>query len=188
MIPPLDVVRVLNKAKIKFTLVGAHALGNWTRRPRTTEDVDVVVAARHVKLAVTALTTAFPELIPTDTPYVIRLARGEGGPIVVDVMKPNRAVIKAALTNTHIVTSGRLTYAIPSLEMALAMKYAAMVSVGRGDIKKFQDASDFLAMIKANAEIELDQLAELGELVYPGGGKEVVSMIAKTRAGERLVL
>lgn len=188
MIPPLDVVRVLNKAKIKFTLVGAHAIGNWTHRPRTTNDVDVVVAARHVKPAVAALLSSFDGLVAEDTPYVVRLKQGEAGQVVIDVMKPNQAVIKAALTNTHVVTTGRLTYSIPTLEMALALKFAAMISLYRGDVEKFQDASDFLAMIRANADTDSDQMSVLGELVYPGGGKEIVSMVVNVRAGKKLKL
>ena len=51
-IPPLDVIRVLNHANIRFVLVGAYGLAGWRQEPRATEDVDVVVAARQVKKAV----------------------------------------------------------------------------------------------------------------------------------------
>jgi len=79
-------------------------------------------------------------------------------------------------------------YRIPALEMALAMKFAAMVSLMRVDEKKLIDASDFIKMVKTNPEIDLSQLAELGELVYPGGGQEIVELVRKVRAGEKLQL
>ncbi len=43
-------------------------------------------------------------------------------------------------------------------------------------------------MVKSNAEIDLKKLAELGDLVYPEGGKEVVEMVRRIRAGEKLQL
>ena len=46
-IAPLDVVRVLNQAKISFVLVGFHGVGSWMDKPRATEDVDFIVASRH---------------------------------------------------------------------------------------------------------------------------------------------
>lgn len=89
IITPIEVVRALNRAKVRFTLVGAHALGGWTHRPRTTDDVDVVVAARHVKRAVGGLIAAYPQLVAAELPIVVRLRDGENGPTLVDVMKPN---------------------------------------------------------------------------------------------------
>src|SRR5438876_874134 len=72
-IPPLAVVRVLNKAKIPFVLVGAYGLAGWRKEPRATEDVDVVVAARQVKKAVRVLLGAYPHLEAVELPVVVRL-------------------------------------------------------------------------------------------------------------------
>src|SRR5437588_13070543 len=130
-IAPEEVIRVLNAAKVSFTLVGAHGLGGWTGKPRATEDVDVVVVQRHVKKAVAALAGAFPHLEVDDQPAVARLRDRETGAVAIDVMKPNQSVIHAALKHTHAVQSGRLTYKVPSLEMALALKFAPMVSLHR---------------------------------------------------------
>ena len=89
--------------------------------------------------------------------------------------------------STHTVRAGRDSYAIPCLEMALAMKFAAMISLLRDDGKKHLDAHDFIAMIQANPTVDLKLIADLGELVYAGGGKEVVAMVGRVRSGERLV-
>ena len=53
---------------------------------------------------------------------------------------------------------------------------------------KFVDAHDFIRMVKSNPNIDLDKLAELGDMVYPEGGKEVVEMVRQVRAGEKLRL
>ena len=187
-IQPEEVIRVLNAAKISFTLVGAHGLGGWTQKPRATEDVDVVVIQRHVKKAVTALTAAFPNLDVDDKPVVVRLRDRETAAVAIDVMKPNQPVIHAALKHTREVKSGRLTYKVPSLEMALALKFAPMVSLYRADDDKHVDATDFIRVVRQNPDIDLDKLSTLGELVYPGGGKEIIGLIRRVRAGEQITL
>jgi len=187
-IRPEDVIGILTAAKVSFTLVGAHGLGGWTGKPRATEDVDIVVVQRHVKKAVAALTAAFPNLDVDDQPAVVRLRDRQTGAVAIDVMKPNQAVIHAALKHTHTVRSGRLSYKVPSLEMALALKFAPMVSLNRADDDKHVDAADFIRVIRHNADIDLDKLATLGELVYPGGGKRIVEFVRRVRAGEQLIL
>lgn len=187
-IQPEDVIRILNATGVGFVLVGAHGLGGWIGAPRATEDIDVVVTNRHVKKAVKALLAAFPILEAVDLSVVTRLRVSGTDDVAIDVMKPNQPVVAAALKNTVTVRSGDNAYKVPTLEMALAMKFAPMVSLLREDEKKHYDAGDFIRMVKHNPDIDLAKLAELGELVYPGGGKEVVEMVRRVRAGESLTL
>ena len=51
---------------------------------------------------------------------------------------------------------------------------------------KLIDAGDLLRVIEANATIDLNLLADLGELVYAGGGKEILKLVADARAGKKL--
>lgn len=185
---PVEVIAVLNREKIKFMLVGAHGIGGWIRRPRATEDVDIVVAGRHVKKAVRVLVAAFPQLEVDDQEVVTRLRDKETHDVRIDVMKPNQPLFREALKHTHTVRSAGQEYEIPSLEMALAMKFAPMISLTRSDERKYMDASDFMTMIKANQDIDLLKLAQLGELVYAGGGQEIVEKVRQVRAGEKLTL
>lgn len=187
LITPLEVIRVLNQAKVRFMLLGAHGIGGWTREPRATKDVDVLVAARGHKKAVHALLTAFPHLQAEDNPVVTRLRDSETETIVLDVMKPNQPLYHDALNHTHSVESGGQKYLIPSLEMALTMKFSAMMSLTRADDKKHYDAGDFIRMVKVNPGIDLEKLHTLGQLVY-NGGDEIVEMVRKVRAGEKLSL
>jgi hypothetical protein len=187
-ITPLEVIRVLNAIGVKFMLVGAHGIGGWMDKPRATQDVDIVVATRHHKKAINALLDAFKHLQAEEHDVVTRLRDRETQKVAIDVMKQNQQLYRVALKHTHTVTSGGEAYHVPSLEMALAMKFASMISLHRRDEDKFQDAHDFIYMIKSNAQIDLPQLEELGDLVYPGGGKEAVEKIRQVRAGERLSL
>jgi hypothetical protein len=188
LIPPLQVITALNEAGVKFVLMGAHAIGGWTQAPRATQDVDVLVGVRGAKKAVRALLEAFPELEADDHGVVTRLCHRDTKAILIDVMKSVEPLFRAALKNTQTVESGGQTYCIPTLEMALALKFAPMISPNRPEGKKHIDAHDFITMIDVNPQIDLAKLGELGDLVYPGGGKELVEKVGQVRRGERLQL
>jgi hypothetical protein len=187
-IAPLNVIAVLNGAGISFVLVGAYGLAGWTKKPRATEDVDVVVATRHHKKAIRALLAAFPHLEADDHKVVTRLRDRQTRGVKVDLMKTNQALYRAVFKHTVSIQSGGQEYRVPTLEMALAMKFGSMISLVRSDPDKLQDAADFSRMVLSNPEIDQKQLAELGELVYPGGGKEVIEKVKQVRAGEIIKL
>lgn len=183
-IPPEKVIDVLNAAGVRFMLAGAHAIGGWTNEPRTTQDVDVLVTARHVRAAISAISTAFPDLILRDALVVTRFVDPEADKVVIDVMKPNQPLFRDAMRFTHQIQSRKRTYFIPSLEFALAMKFSAMVSPRREQAKKLVDGADFVRMAKANRTIDLTKLAMLGDRVYRFGGREIVELVRKARADE----
>ncbi|MFO0841202.1 MAG: hypothetical protein U0797_02240 [Gemmataceae bacterium] len=187
-IPPLDVIAVLEAAKIKYVLVGAHGLGGWTRQPRATQDVDVIVAARQVRKAVRALQEAYPALEAKEFDVVVRLGHAETGTFLIDIIKPVEKVMRAALQNRTEARSGKRAYFVPTLEMALTLKFAPMISLTRTQAKKHFDVGDFINMIEANSNIDEAKLAELGDLVYNGGGKEIVEKVGQVRRGEKLFL
>jgi hypothetical protein len=187
-IPPLDIVRILNAAKVRFMLVGAHGLAGWRAEPRATQDVDILVGHRQHQKAVRVLLKEYPHLQPDDQEVVIRLRDAETGDVLIDIMKATQPLFRDALRHTQLVESEGIKYKIPTLEMALAMKFAPMISIVRVDEKKYVDAADFIRIVKKNPNIDLDLLAQLGELVYPGGGKEIVELVRKVQAGEKLQL
>lgn len=187
-IGPLEVVAVLNASGVKFMLIGAYGLTGWIKRPRATEDVDVLVMTRHHKKAVKGLLTEFPHLETRDLDVVTRLCDRETKEVAIDVVKPVEPLFQVGLKHTQEVTAEGQTYRIPTLEMALSMKFAPMISPNREDGKKYMDAHDFFYMVRNHPEIDLDKLAELGDLVYNGGGKEVLDMVRRVRAGEKLIL
>ena len=188
LITPLDVIRILNAAKVRFMLLGAHGIGGWTGKPRATEDVDVLVAARGYKKAIAALSETFPHLQVEDNEVVTRFREPESGTVVIDVMKPNQPLYRDALKYGHTVESGGERYQVPSLELALSTKFSAMISLTRGDDKKLFDTGDFIRLIRGNSDIDLVKLHALGQLVYNGGGDEIVEKVRQVRAGEKLVL
>lgn len=188
VIPPIEVIRVLNRAKIRFVLVGAYGLAGWRKESRATEDVDVVVAARQIKKAVNVLVEEFPELEPVDLPVVVRLRERDTKDVVIDVMKPVQQPYLDLFKHTHTVRAEDQTYRVPSLEMAIVMKFSAMTSLYRAIEDKYRDAHDFIRMIKNNPDYDKEKLAEIGSLMYADGGKDVLEMARKAQAGNKLDL
>ncbi len=187
-IPVEDIIRLLNAAKIRFVLAGAHGLAGWRDSARATEDIDFVVMAKHVKKATKLLVDTYPHLVAEDHEVVVRLRNPESKKVAIDLMKTNQPLYGAAFQHAVSTKIEGQACLIPTLEMALAMKFAPMISLTREDYKKYIDASDFMRMIQVNPDIDLETLASLGELVYPGGGKEIVEKVRQVRAGERLQL
>jgi hypothetical protein len=187
-ISPERVIDVLTAAKVRFALAGAHMTGGWMNQSRTTDDVHVVVALRQIKAAVQALNAAFPKLVISDNPVVTRFTDPRTETVVIDVMKPNQPLFEVLWQHTQWIETRKRKYRIPTLEFALTMKFAAMVSPNRRPIKKRQDGVDFGNMVLANPVIDLKKLASLGARVYSGGSAEIVAMVRQVRTEEGLEL
>jgi hypothetical protein len=178
-IQPREVIKVLNKASIKFTLVGAHGIAGWLVDPRASQDVDVIIHAQHKK-AVQAVRKAFPSLQVADTEVVTRFIDPATDRPVIDLMKPDSELHQNVADYT--VQVGK-SHKVPSLEMALALKFAAMQSPLRKEIKKDQDGVDFDSMVAAHGdEIADDILFSLGEMVKNNGGPEILKRVQAARA------
>jgi hypothetical protein len=184
MITPADVIRLLNRAKVKFILMGTHGISGWRDEPRATQDVDVLIRRSDHAKAVKAVQKSYPDLIVEDLPVVTRFLDPLDKKPVIDLMKPKEDLYREAFNNP--VRVGRTHY-VPNLEVALACKYAAMVSQWRESEKKHLDAADFISMVKAHQdEIAPDVLFSLGEMVRNGGGAEIQRLLEEARAGRLL--
>lgn len=182
-IGPGNVVSVLQAAGLKHVLVGAHAISAWAGDPRATLVVDVV--ASQPAQARNALVKAFPDLTVEEHPVVIRFIRERRQ--VIDVIRPTSSpIFQAALKHVTRVKLGTIEVDVPQLEMALALKFAAMASPTRQVKDKYQDAHDFIAMIQHNVDLDSAKLSQFAELVYPGAGADVLKLVADARAGRRL--
>jgi hypothetical protein len=147
--------------------------------------VDVVVQKRHHGKAIKAIQAAWPELVIKEYSVVTRFLDPANNEPVVDVMRPND-VYREAFKNCVRVGD---THNVPNLELALAAKFAAMVSRNREIAKKYLDASDFTQMALRNrARINVERLRELGDAVYPDGGQELERFVDDVLAGRRLRL
>jgi predicted nucleotidyltransferase len=180
---PADVARVLAGARVRYVVVGAHAINLYTGKPRATQDVDVVVAA-PVK-ARRAVHDAYPKLAVEDHAIVIRFK--DEGKEVLDLIKSRSGKLFArVLRDTITVEMDGVPVAVLTFEAALAMKFSSMTSPARHMDDRLQDAVDFSRAAKFRTRMDRPLLRELGELVYPGGGEAVLKLVADARAGRRL--
>ena len=174
-ITPADVVSVLNDAKVTFVMMGAHAIGGWLEEARATQDVDLLVERHHHDTATKAIVAAFPNLIVEDGVVVTRFRDPDLNQVVIDPMKPKHAIHQAVFDKTIAVGT---THRIPCLEMAMATKFSAMVSRHRQLERKYQDVADFLNMAKRNLDsLDREKLSRFGEIVFPGGGEQILQTL-----------
>lgn len=186
-IAPLDIIDVLNTNHVRFVLVGTHGLAGWIKNPRASVDVELVIAERHLKKATRALRDAFSLLEAEELEAVVRLKESASGRFRIDLLRP-QAIYQHASKHTHFIMVGNEGYLVPSLEMALAMKFAAIVYPDRSMLNTYQNAHDFLLMAKGHPETYDTVLKALGDLVHPDGGTALLEMVRKAREGEAILL
>ena len=179
-ITPQPVIDVLVKAGVKkWVLMGLHGYVGYLADPRSTQDVDVMVAASERKKAVKAISAAWPKLIVRQCDVVVRFLdpndldhHGDPKPAI-DIMQP-WSKFQQTILKDFVKIDPATKHRIPRLEAALVAKYAAMVSMFRSLEKKEQDAVDFRRMVKANFEnIKRAALRQLADEVWEGGADEI---------------
>src|SRR5437588_12749616 len=92
---PVDlnlILKALTQKRIPFVLTGAHGIGGWTGKPRSTQDVDILVKAgrNHVR-AVNTLKALYPQLEVRPFPEVSAFFLPGERESVLDVTYPHRA-------------------------------------------------------------------------------------------------
>lgn len=192
-----EIIKTLTQKRIPFVLTGAHGIASWTGKPRSTQDVDVLVkAGRNYARAVKAITELYPQLEARRLPGITALFLPGETDSVIDIVYPHRADIEDTLAKAIWAEDKkrRLRYRIPNLEEALANKYGAMLTPSRALDKRLMDAADFTRMAHHSTDpgrnpIDLERLAALGEKVWPGGGgEEIKRLVAEVLAGTAIDL
>lgn len=192
-VSPRDVVLQLTRVGAKHVLIGGHMLSFYTGNPRATIDVDVIVSAAHVTKAVDAVANAYPGLDKKDLVYNVRFssrAKGLAGDSErIDIVRSSTPLFDRII-NSHSVPieSGGEAVHLPTVEAAIALKFAAAISPNRGDEKRPQDRTDLMLIIKRNRTLDQSSLEELGELAYSGGGDELVALVAAIHGGKPVAL
>lgn len=183
-VEPQQVIDVLNDAGIRrWVLMGLYGYVGYLAQPRATQDVDLLVAEDELEKVILAIELRWPELQTERLEVVVRFR--DPGEVamtgemkqVIDVLLPSSDCYAAILARYHRIdkTTG---HKVPTLEAACASKFAALVSPHRDFDRKQQDAVDLRNIMVPNSE-EIDKaiLERLGDLVYPGGGAELLEFL-----------
>ncbi len=183
-VEPQQVIDALKTAGIqRWVLMGLYGYVGYLAQPRATQDVDVLVGEDELEPAIAAIQSRWPLLQIERREVVVRFR--DPGEIaitgemkqVIDLMLPSNACYLAILAGYHRIdqTTG---HNIPIMEAACASKFAALVSPHREWDKKQQDGVDLRSIMSPNKDtIDRALLSQLGDLVYPGGGVEILEFL-----------
>lgn len=194
-ITPQQVIDVLvNGGVKKWVLMGLHGYSGYLADPRSTQDVDIMVAASERKKAVKAIQAAWPTLLVQHYDVVVRFRdpndldlQGDPKPTI-DIMLP-WAEFQQTILKDFVVIDKATKHRIPRLEAALVAKYAAMVSFMRSMDKKEYDAADFRRMVRANYElVDRDSLRRLAAQVWEDGADEIERFLEIAMSQKQFVL
>jgi len=183
-VSPENVIDILHRAGINPVLMGTHGINGYRDEARASQDVDVLITKREVRKAVRILAEAFPSLQVHENAAVARFVDPVSQTVVLDVMKPSSEAMQMVFRNTVAIGD---RYRIPTLEMALVSKFAAIRSPNRIPRKRHLDRADFTSIVDENRTlIDLDKLQKLAARVHSGGGKQILSLIADIDAGREI--
>lgn len=189
---PLEVAALFEKERLAYVLIGGHMLSYYTGTARATVDVDFIVGGADFSHAVRIIDQAYSQLKHHDRVYHVTfdspkpdLKDAERIDLVKDGFPLFREVVRQ-----HCITvrSSQHVVKIPTLEAAIALKFAASISPNRGDMNKPVDHADLLRLIRAKPQLDQQALSRMGDLVYPGGGMELVSIVNDVRNGKPVSL
>lgn len=180
-VTPERVIAALHEAGINGVLMGTHGINVYRDEARATQDVDVLVTKKDARKAVRVLERTFPYLEVVENAAVARFVDPVTQKVVIDVMKPASQAMHAVFRHTIAIGT---THRIPSLEMALISKFAAMISPNRPAKKKAVDAGDFLNMAEGHLQkIDLSKLRRLADQICFGGADKIMQFINDAKAG-----
>ena len=163
--------------------MGLYGYVGYLASPRATQDVDILIHEDELEPAITAFLDRWPALQVDRQEVVVRFR--DPGEIaitgemkqVIDLMRPHDDCYFEILQHAHTIDP-TTNHPIPTIEAACASKFAALVSPNREFIRKQQDAVDLRSiLVPHQSTIDQDELERLGELVYPGGGKELIEFL-----------
>ena len=189
---PLEVAAIFEKEKMAYVLIGGHMLSYYTGTARATVDVDFIIRGADFSRASAAIDKAYKQFKQNDRVYHVTYDSNQPNikdPERIDLVRDNFPLFREVVQSYSVtIRSGEQTIKIPTPEAAIALKFAASISPNRGDENKPVDNADLLRLVRAKPNLNIKALTKLGDLVYSGGGKELVSIVSDIQAGKPVSL
>lgn len=184
---PLEVAALFEDNNVSYVLIGGHMLSYYTGTARATVDVDFIIGGADFERASKAIKKAYAQLKYHDRVYHVtydtKKSRGEDLERI-DLMKDSFPLFSAIVQKYAVVLRDKdQAMKIPTIEAAIALKFAASISPNRGDENKLVDNADLMKLIRAALKIDKNALQALGELVYCGGGQELIAVVNDVKKG-----
>ncbi len=189
---PLEVAALFEKEHVSYVLIGGHMLSYYTGTARATVDVDFIIGGAHFTRAAKVIDKAYSQFKHNDRVYHVTYDSKRAGlkdAERIDLIKDGFPLFRAVVQGyCYIIRARKHTVKIPTVEAAIALKFAASISPNRGDENKPIDNADLLRLIRSRPNFDVDALSKLGDLVYCGGGKELVAIVEDIRSGKAISL
>jgi len=189
---PLEVAVIFDNEQVSYVLIGGHMLAFYTGTVRATIDVNVIVGSVDFGRAVEVIGKAYTQLQHTDRTHHVTYdskRAGAGDPERIDLVKDDFPLFSEIVQRyCHIIKASKYTVKIPTIEAAIALKFAAAISPNRSDENKPVDNADLLKLVRSREGLDNSALVRLGDLVYSGGGKELASIVEDIQAGKMISL
>lgn len=190
-ITPRQVMDCLRAAGVEnWLLMGLHGYVGYLPMPRATQDVDVMVPYSEKRRATEAIQNTWPALEMIEVSQVVRFKDpgdldndGNSRPVV-DIMLPWGEYQETILAH-HVVVDSETGDRIPTIEAAIVLKYAAIISPHRDIENREYDSGDLRRLVKANYD-SIDQavVERLANQVWERGGEDVRRFIQRALAGQ----
>ena len=188
VVNPLHVAALFEQEHVAYVLIGGHMLSYYTGVSRATIDVDFIIKNADFAKATRLIQKNYAQLSLSDKVYHVTFNVQDtvtAEPERIDLVKDGFALFREIVNHSSLTRrSGEYTVRIPTREAAMALKFAASISPNRGDENKPVDNADLIRLIKTAADIDNKALQHLGELVYLGGGSELIAVVADVLAGK----
>ena len=167
-------------------------LAYYTGTARATVDVDFIIGDADFERASEVIYKAYVQLKHRN-----RVSRGTydtrkqhaKNPERIDLVKDDFPLFKAIVQRYCVIRRAKKQVVkIPTIEAAIALKFAASISPNRGDETQSIDNADLMRLIRIAPNLDEKALFALGELIYRGGGKELVAVVIDVRQGKTVSL
>jgi len=189
---PLEVAAIFEKEKVSYVLIGGHMLSYYTGTARATVDVDFIIGGSDFSRASKVIKKTYEQFKQNDRIYHVTYdskKQNEKDAERIDLVKDGFPLFREVVRRFCVtLRASKHTVKIPTIEAAIALKFAALISPNRGDENKPIDHADLLRLIRSTLSFDDDALSTLGDLIYKGGGKELVSSVKDVQTGKALSL
>jgi len=189
---PLEVAALFENENVSYVLIGGHMLSYYTGTARATVDVDFIISNADFEHAVKTIHTTYTQFKHHDRTHHVTYDSKKpraNDPERIDLVKDGFPLFKAVVHEYCVtVRTKKHVIKIPTIEAAIALKFAASISPNRSDENKPIDNADLLKLIRSTPALNDKALVALGELIYHGGGNELVTIIYDIRKGKAISL
>jgi len=189
---PLAIATLFESENIAYVLIGGHMLAYYTGTARATVDVDFIIGGADFERASKAIHKTYAQFKPHDRSYHVTYDTKKPhtkDPERIDLVKDDFPLFKAVIQKYCVtLRAKKQVVKIPTIEAAIALKFAASISPNRGDENKPVDSADLLRLIRTTPRLDEKALWTLGELIYRGGGKELAAVVTDVRKGKAISL